>query len=648
MTSVRRWYIFLVCAVSLQSVTWAAINLLRNLFTRQYSASAMALPIAVIVIGLPVFLAHWLWAQSLARRDPEEQASPLRCLYLYGMLSGFLAPFLVSAFSLVNVLFLMLLGIGGPSFAYGPYSEHDTLLRSLAALAVLAVMWSYHLYQVRADSRLNPVKGNRAVINRLYVLSFSGVGLTLLVLGMIHLVRYVLYRFSPAIIASEIDPAVLAADLTRLIIGVLCWVPFWRQAQNLFASSSHEEKESALRKFYLYSAVFAGVLGTVANTTVILASLFRRILAIPAQGDIRQPLPIIIGMAILWATHSTFLQRDTRQGAEAPRQEGIHRLYLYIVAGVGLAAFLIGLGGLVSILIRTRAGAGFNLDLRSQLAWFLSALLAGLPVWIIPWRTVQGLALQSDLPANEARRSVVRKIYLYFFLFAATMTVLAGAVYIIDRMVSPFFGEASPTLSDLGQAIAFTLIALGVWVYHGATLRRDGSLTRQMQARRNADLHVVLINTVGIPFGEDFTRALQRELLGLSLNTLIAQEPEDREAEQLIKDCLDQAGLIISPWAETVPSLAVGPLFAAALSASPGRKLLLPISLPGWDWAGVDNPNPESLLEHAAYTARLIATGQELRPQRPMGSATIIAIVAGVFILMILAIILAANFFSFR
>ena len=158
-------------------------------------------------------------------------------------------------------------------------------------------------------------------------------GLTLVVLGTIHLIRFVLYRFSPASPAPEIDPALLAADLTRLLVGLFCWVPFWRQAQLLFASPSLEEKESALRKFYLYTAVFAGVLGTVANTTIILASLFRHLLNLPAQGDIRQPLPIIIGMGILWVSHAVFLNQDTRQAVEAPRQEGVHRLYLYIVAG---------------------------------------------------------------------------------------------------------------------------------------------------------------------------------------------------------------------------------------------------------------------------------------------------------------------------
>ena len=82
MVTVRRWYVFLVCAVSLQPVTWAVIALLRNLFIsgRGAPVTAIAFQIAVIVIGLPVFLVHWLWAQRLAGRDADEHESALRRL----------------------------------------------------------------------------------------------------------------------------------------------------------------------------------------------------------------------------------------------------------------------------------------------------------------------------------------------------------------------------------------------------------------------------------------------------------------------------------------------------------------------------------------------------------------------------------------
>ena len=106
MITVRRWYIYLVSAVSLQAVTWAIIYLLRNLLTSGSSppVEAVAFQIAVIVIGLPIFLVHWLWAQRLAGRDPDERQSAVRRLYLYGMLALFLIPFMVNAFDIVGVV----------------------------------------------------------------------------------------------------------------------------------------------------------------------------------------------------------------------------------------------------------------------------------------------------------------------------------------------------------------------------------------------------------------------------------------------------------------------------------------------------------------------------------------------------------------
>ena len=54
MSSIRRGYIYLVSAISLQAVAWAIIALLRNLFVFGIDPVAVAFQIAVIVIGLPV------------------------------------------------------------------------------------------------------------------------------------------------------------------------------------------------------------------------------------------------------------------------------------------------------------------------------------------------------------------------------------------------------------------------------------------------------------------------------------------------------------------------------------------------------------------------------------------------------------------
>jgi len=105
MSTVRRWYLYIVCAISLQAVTWAVIALLRNLFVFGIEPLAVALQIAVVIIGLPVFLGHWLSAQRSVEGSVEERESALRRFYLYASMAAFLAPFTANAFDLIRRLF---------------------------------------------------------------------------------------------------------------------------------------------------------------------------------------------------------------------------------------------------------------------------------------------------------------------------------------------------------------------------------------------------------------------------------------------------------------------------------------------------------------------------------------------------------------
>lgn len=94
MISIRRWYTLIASALSLQVVVWALISLLRGLLPPGTRADIedLSLGIAVVIIGLPLFLVHWRWAQRSAAGDVEERASTLRRLYLYAMMGSFLAP----------------------------------------------------------------------------------------------------------------------------------------------------------------------------------------------------------------------------------------------------------------------------------------------------------------------------------------------------------------------------------------------------------------------------------------------------------------------------------------------------------------------------------------------------------------------------
>jgi hypothetical protein len=653
MSTVRRWYIYLVSAISLQAVTWAIIVLLRNLLISRLNPppTLIAFPIAVILVGLPIFLAHWLWGQRLAGKVVEEQEATLRRLYLYGTMAAFLGPFAANAFDLIGTLLR-----AESTLDRRPYrlTSGDAIVYHLLALLVLGVLWFYHQRIVAGDSKAVPETGGAATVRRLYVLGFSAAGLTVTTLAMIHLLRWIMLQFGGNVVKGSSLDVGLTTEITRLIIGVPSWLIFWRWAQQLFDGPSEEERESALRKLYLYGAVFIGALGAVANATAILASVFRRVLGLPPEGDIRFPLPIIIAMGMLWAYHAFVLRDDAEKTREAPRQAGVRRLYLYLIAAVGLSALLVGLSGDISVVIRS-LDKGFGTELREQLAWFTAAIIAGLPVWILPWRQVQDRAVEFGPAGTDARRSMVRKIYVYFFLFVATMTVLSSAVFIVFKVLSWFLGLDAPTLSELGHSIAFSMIAVGVWLYHGFALRSDHKLSSQEQVRQLEGLRVAVVDISDGHFGRAVVQALKQEMPDLDLEPIVLTQPstEDLVGETEGDDekiaTLAQAGLIVGPWMIAVPGGAEGtvtPAIAQAVLDSPALKLLAPIWAEGWDWAGVDRWDAEALVRQTVSAVKQIAAGEEVKPARPLGAGAIIAIIIGGLFLLILLTIPLLRFFA--
>ena len=656
MSSIRRWYIYLVSAISLQAVAWAIIALLRNLLISRLNPppTAIAFEIAVVLIGLPVFLAHWLWGQRLAGKAVEERGATLRRFYLYGTMAAFLGPFAANGFDLIGTLLRAASTLDRRPHGLTP---GDAVAYHLLALLVLGVLWFYHQRSAAGDARIVPETGGAATVRRLYVLGFSGAGLVTTTGAIILLLRWILFQFGGDVVLGVVLGRSLdvgLTEVTRLIVGVALWLIFWRWAQRLFDGPSEEERESALRKLYLYGAVFIGALSAVASSTAILAGVFRRVLGLPPEGDIRMPLPVIIGMGVLWAYHAFVIQDDAQKAGEAPRQAGVRRLYLYLVAAVGLSALLVGLSGDVSVIIRS-LDEGFGTELQEQLAWFTAAIIAGLPVWILPWRQAQNRAVEPGPVGADARRSTVRKIYVYFFLFVATMTVLSSAVFIVYRILSWFLGLDAPTLSELGHSIAFSVIAVGVWLYHGFILRSDHRLSGREQFRRLEHLRVAVVDVGDGRFGRAVVDALRQDTPELALEPIVLTRPsavglgEDTErSDKETATQLAQAGLIVGPWMIAVPGGAEGavsPQVSQAVVNSPALKLLVPVRPTGWEWAGVDRWDSEALVRQTVRAVKQIATGEQVKPARPLGAGTIIAIIIGVLFLLIMVLSVLGELF---
>lgn len=635
MVTVRRWYIFLVCLVSLQATALSAIVLLQNLLTARATTSTteLAMEIAVTVIGGPVFLAHWLWAQRLAARDPEERAATLRRFYLYLTLAIFLGATAGTTYELLANLSALVFGVVRINFEYSPAGTTTTeVLRNLIGMAGFGLFWFYHWRIIRADSVAAPEVETSAVVRRLYVLGMSAVGVNMTTLGVVHVMRWLMFQVGGTAEIAGLSRATLGEDIATLLIGAALWFFFWRWAQSLFGSATPAERESALRKFYLYAIVFLAALGAVANATLILAGIFRALLGLEPQGDLRDPLPLVLGLAALWAYHAYLLREDEKVVGEVSRQAGIRRIYHYLVAGIGLAAFLVGVGGDLSVLIRLVAATNsFGDALREQLAWFTAALAAGLPVWFLPWRRAQTLATTAGPGGLDDRRSIVRKIYLYLYLFVATMTVLGSLVYIVYRVLTLILGEGSSADlgSDLGQAIAYALIAVGVWLYHGSAVRSDNQLNQREQTQTLTDFHLAVIDTETGAFGPALIAALQTEFptIALQLVNVSATDP----LPPVALSQLQLATLIIGQWPLTAPAA-----LTAALLASPARKLLIPRRAANWDWAGVENWNQDAALRQTLHAIKQITRGEDVSLAKP---PNIGGIIGGIFIALVLFVI---------
>ena len=67
MKSIRRLYFYLVALISIEIVVWGLVSLLRSIIDKTVSGGAdtLAQALALILVGVPIFLIHWLWAQRV-------------------------------------------------------------------------------------------------------------------------------------------------------------------------------------------------------------------------------------------------------------------------------------------------------------------------------------------------------------------------------------------------------------------------------------------------------------------------------------------------------------------------------------------------------------------------------------------------------
>ncbi len=623
MKTVRRLYFYAVALISLEVVLWGLINLLRSIVDQTIGggAEALAQALALVVVGVPIFLIHWLWSQRVSARDEEEKTASLRAIFLYGVLIGTLIPVIQNLLAFINRTSLQLLHLSAErALVGGLQTWPDNLIAILMNGIVAVYFWNI----LRNEWTTLPSKENFADVRRVYRYVWVLYSLLMMILGAQQSLDYLF--FIPGGVLGELTSETLINGIALLIVGTPVWFYSWRIIQDSLEDAA--EKESNLRLGFLYVLALSGVITVLTTAAMVINIVITKILGanISTADFIHQiggPISVGVPLGVVWAYYGRWLNLHIDSIGDPVRQAGMKRVYFYILSALGLGGAFIGVASLINFIIDLLTGGSLILTgtLRSNLASAISLIVAWLPLWLMTWRPMQHDALAEGDMAEHARRSIARKAYLYLALFAGVIGGMSSAVALVFQLLNALLGGQTDStflatvLNDL-QLLALFII---LFIYHLLVLRRDGLFTASALAKKQSDFKVLIVDS-GNGFGELVKSAMAKSAPNVSV-AIADGKPEGQFNAVVLSGSL----VVDAPdW----------------IRSFNGSRIIVPDEAQGIIWAGGVNRNA---IQQAAHVVRQLAEGQPVRQQTGGNSGWVIVgyVAAALFGLQILFALMA-------
>jgi len=612
MKTIRRLYFYTVAFISMEVVVWGIISLLRSIFGVNKiteGASNLAQALSLIFVGVPIFLVHWFWAQRVSVKEDEEKTAGVRAIFFYGILLATLIPAVQNLLALINRTFLSSANLYvSRAIVGGSQTWVDNLIAIVVNLLIAAYFWNI----LKAEWRTIPETENFSEIRRLYRFIWVLYGLLMAVYGTQQALDYV-FTLSVGNVLGALGRETVVNAIALLVVGTPIWYFSWRILQDVLTDSA--ERESYLRLGILYLLSLGGV-------TVVLTAggnlIYMLLMQVFGEGgnfaefmqNIGGPISIGVPFGVIWAYYGKWLNQQFVFDEDVLLRAGKQRLYFYILSILGLAATFFALASLFSVvidLVFTRAylsSGGFA----SPLSTALGALVVGLPLWLMTWRPVQADALEEGSVGDHARRSVIRKAYLYLVLFASVIGgMVSGGILIFTLINSALGGGPADVTKSALNSLQVLILFVVLLLYHLSALRRDGATRAdELEAKQENFKLVVLDNDDG-RFAESVKAAFAKRAPRLQLTMVNLTEgiPVDLKADALV-----------------LPgSLAVNPPEMAEtwIRSFAGFKLIVEDEVMDAAWM--------SDFGQAADSAQALAEGQKLRfaPGKGMSAWTYVA-----------------------
>ena len=515
MKSIRRLYFYLVAFISIEVVVWGLIILLRSIVDDIVSGAgeALAQALALILVGVPIFLIHWSWAQRASAREEEEKTASIRAVFLYAILLGTLIPVIQNLLSFIDRSLIQATGLGVER-AFQAFSQ-QTLADNLIAIGMNVIVAAYFWNILRNEWLTLPDKGTFSDVRRLYRYIWMLYGLLMVVFGAQQILQFLFYI--PGDVLGELGREVVVNGAALLVVGTPVWFYSWRVIQDSLTDSA--EMGSTLRLGILYILALGGVITVITTASILVNTIVVRLLGQDTTfreffRELGGPVSIGVPLGMVWAYYGYWLTRHIEAVGDKVRQAGMKRLYYYILSFIGLVVAFVGVTKLFSFTIDMLTSRAFLLGeaVRSNLASSISSLIVGLPLWLMTWRPMQADALTQGEMGDHARRSVLRKTYLYLALFASVIGGMATAVGLVYQLIRVVLdGNAGSNFVNTILNLAQLLFLFGVvLIYHLNVLRRDGASISDSLAGKQSGFSVLVIDS-----GDGFVDSVKAALIKL-------------------------------------------------------------------------------------------------------------------------------------
>lgn len=629
MKKIRRIYFYIVAFISMEVLLWGLIGLARSIFSNTVGGGvdALAQALALVLVGAVVFGIHWWAAQRSANADAEEHASGIRAFFLYAAVFALLIPVVQNGLAVLNRLLLDLFDIPISRAFLG---RSQNLSDNLIAALMNAILAAYFINILRSDWAKNFEKSGLTLMRRIYRYLWVLYTLVISIIGVHEILRYLFGLITQS--STYLNRyAWFANGLAITLIGVPLWVWAWKTVQDSLAEPA--ERASLFRLGMLYFLSLSGIIFVLSVSGVTINSLLLMLLG-EIEGfkelmqELAEPLAVAIPLGAVWAYFGGWLKRDIAAITEAPRRAGLRRLYFYILSLIGLSAAFIGIASLLSFIIDSTFSSNVWVgNLNERLAGSLATLIIGFPLWLYAWRPMQAEALALNEAGEHARRSGIRKVYLYLALFAGVVGGMVAAVQLVSLLFKALLGATpSSFANDLLNALQMLFLFGGLLTYHWKSLQRDGERQSEVSDEKLAQFNVIFFAKEGETLSPQLASAIGKESQGINLIVQPLSETLSAETREAIHAVILPEDVALKPPEK----------LGAWLRQFGGSKLILTSDTGEWLWMR----DPSEI----AKALRQLAEGEAVNASgRSPGWMIAVYILAGLMGLEILFFLLVAT-----